>query len=740
MSELDRLQRAFLNADKRAQAGDAQAAEDAKLFAAEIRRLQAPTKGLGTRIWENIVGDSDPTTQNFGEKLGTALNMGGEAMTMGLIGDEVGGALDPARLITGETAGERRDFYRGQQASLEATNPGVALTAQIGGGMMAPIAAATTLPSAMAIGAAAGGTYAFMEGEGGARNRLQDGAAGLVFGGLAGAASIPASKVVQWAGRKGGQALRSVFSNQQLFKAGQLTPEGQETLRALGYNVDELSDDFRTAFAKNYSDLADPQQAAAAADLSEFGIPVYRHNVTGSVDDFAAFERARRGAVGPDLEAKIRAAGDSQDTAMRDAADDIARGFSGGIEADQGDAARAVMTGLRSARDAAVGAARGAYDELDNMGAGLRGTQVHGIGSTIRQNLKSAGVALDPRATPNAVTALRELDTAFAKAGRGSVPFMDLERQRQNLNRIASFANRGTTAADSRAMEFVIDAFDERVDELMTSALIDGDTAVLKQAEKARSLWKSYSQRFKGRDGTSKFIQSLISEDASPDDAVRWLFSAGKLGSGKMNSTLARGLKETLGDTSSEWSMVKQAAFRQLWQKPKDGMQYGPQALSERILTFLNGPGTRELSQTIYNPQEIALMRRYAGALKRMVPPPGAVNYSGTAYEGARMARQLFNGLLTTLGGGAAGAPGAVAGMGAGEVIERGSNWLAGRGLLSPAGPRGVTRAGEAIGAGVVGGEVGGAASQWFDESRGLPRVNVPANPMSEENLRRFGG
>lgn len=705
--------------------------------------LKLERKGLGQRIWENVVGDNDPTTQNFGEKVGTALNMAGEAMTFGLIGDEVGGAIDPARLVTGETAGERRDFYRGQQALLEDSNPGVALGAQIGGGMMAPIAMATSLPSAIAIGAGAGGTYAFMEGEGGLRNRAQDGALGLVFGGLAGAASIPLSKVTQWAFRKGGNALRSVFGNRQMFKGGTLTSEGAETLRAMGYNIDELSDEFRSAFAKNYADLGDPKAAAAAADLAEFNIPAYRHNVTGTADDFAAFERARRGALGLDLEGKIRTAADSQDTAMRDAADDISRRFTGGIEADQGDAAAAVQSGLRRTRDASLRAAQGAYDELERAGAGVRGTQVQGIGTTIRQTLRAGGRALDDRAAPNASAALDELDDIFAKADKGTVPFMELERARQTLNRFGRAANRGTNAKDAMEMERVIQAFDDRVDELMTSALIDGDASVLGKAQNARALWQSYSEKFKGKDGTSRFIQSMIDEDASPDDVVKWLFSSGQLGAGKFNSTLAKGLKETLGPDSQEWKMVQQAAFRQLWQKPKDGMQYGPQALSERIIKFLNDPKTRELSRTIYNADEIALMRRYASALKRMVPPPGAVNYSGTAYENTRMVRQAFNALLTVIGGGSGGAIGAGAGMGAGEVIERGSNWLAGRGLLSPAGARGVTGAGDAIGLGVVGGEVAGAASEALDRARGverLPPVNLPSDPMSPENLRRFGG
>src|SRR5690606_27658981 len=50
----------------------------------------------GRTVWENIVGDDDPTTQNLGEKIGSAIHTGIEAATFGLIGDEANAAVDAA--------------------------------------------------------------------------------------------------------------------------------------------------------------------------------------------------------------------------------------------------------------------------------------------------------------------------------------------------------------------------------------------------------------------------------------------------------------------------------------------------------------------------------------------------------------------------------------------------------------------------------------------------------------------
>ena len=285
-------------------------------------------KPLGVRIYENIVGDDDPTTQNFGEKVGTALNMAGEAMTGGLVGDEASGAV--AEMIPGGMTGkERVAFERQQQRLLEESNPGVALASQVAGGLATPVAAATSLPAAIGIGAAMGGTYAFMEGEGNAKDRLPGGLVGTAFGALGGAASVPLGKVLGWAGKKFGRAARGIFANKKFFDGNTLTKEGRETLEALGYNADEISDDFVKAFRSRAADLS-ADDAARAAGMDEFGIPVYRHNATGTADDFAAFERAKRGALGPRVEETARKAADKQINAATGAADDISSNLGGG--------------------------------------------------------------------------------------------------------------------------------------------------------------------------------------------------------------------------------------------------------------------------------------------------------------------------------------------------------------------------------------------------------------------------
>lgn len=158
---------------------------------------QPEEKGFGARLWGNIVGDDDPTTQNTGEKIGTFLNKAGEAMTFGLIGDEASAAVESA--LPGVDYEGRRDHYRQQEALLEETNPGAALMADVGGSVMGallPGGAIGTLGKGAnlgarmlasgAAGAGMGGAYGFMEGEG-AQDRLNEALTGLTIGGVVGA-------------------------------------------------------------------------------------------------------------------------------------------------------------------------------------------------------------------------------------------------------------------------------------------------------------------------------------------------------------------------------------------------------------------------------------------------------------------------------------------------------------------------------------------------------------------------
>ena len=78
------------------------------------------------------------------------------------------------------------------------------------------------------------------------------------------------------------------------------------------------------------------------------------------------------------------------------------------------------------------------------------------------------------------------------------------------------------------------------------------------------------------------------------------------------------------------------------------------------------------------------MMRRFAGALNRMVPPPGSINVSGTSYENARMVQRVLQALAGMIGMANGGPGAAVMGVGAANMAQNMVTNSAVRNALSP--------------------------------------------------------
>ncbi|MEQ8431714.1 MAG: hypothetical protein RIB69_14895 [Roseovarius sp.] len=165
---------------------------------------QAP-KDWKTTLWENIIGDNDPTTQNTGEKIGSFLNKAGESMTLGLVGDEASAAVES--LAPGVDYEARRDHYRQQERQFSEDHPIASIGAEFAPLAIPGLGVANAATRGVGLGRAAvqgaglagaqGATYGFMEGEEGFRNRLNEaGEAGALSAGL-GAATTPVVRGAQ---------------------------------------------------------------------------------------------------------------------------------------------------------------------------------------------------------------------------------------------------------------------------------------------------------------------------------------------------------------------------------------------------------------------------------------------------------------------------------------------------------------------------------------------------------------
>ncbi len=174
--------------------------EKAKRERARRQGAQATDKpeadmSLMGRLKDNVIGVDDGVN-SFGENAAAALNIAGESLTMGLVGDEASAGLDAA--MGRGPYEDRLQVRRQQEAGFRERNPKTALAAEIAPALIPGAGAAQALKgvsklgragAGALVGAASGGTYGFMEGEGDISNRVQGGTAGAVLGGLIGGAA-----------------------------------------------------------------------------------------------------------------------------------------------------------------------------------------------------------------------------------------------------------------------------------------------------------------------------------------------------------------------------------------------------------------------------------------------------------------------------------------------------------------------------------------------------------------------
>ena len=160
---------------------------------AETQKPEQQGRSFSDALYDNIVGNPDDGVQSYGEQLGTWLNRGGESMTLGLVGDEASAAA--TGMLPGRSYDSELERYR---ANEEGMSGAAKLSADIFGGVVPALAglgvvnAAPTLLGRVAtgigLGAGAGATHGFMEGEGGLANRANDMAWGAGIGGSIGGA------------------------------------------------------------------------------------------------------------------------------------------------------------------------------------------------------------------------------------------------------------------------------------------------------------------------------------------------------------------------------------------------------------------------------------------------------------------------------------------------------------------------------------------------------------------------
>lgn len=153
---------------------------------------------------------------------------------------------------------------------------------------------------------------------------------------------------------------------------------------------------------------------------------------------------------------------------------------------------------------------------------------------------------------------------------------------------------------------------------------------------------------------------------ASTRDAVDALFT----GDGTKGSAvqLATRLKQVLQPDT--WNSVRQGMWEHLTTKPEGMIEFGPQALSQRLHKFLSEP----MAAVLYDSRELQMMKIIADEYKKMIPLANTTNPSGSGVLLSKMGNAAKGNLLPMLGLAAHGVPGVLAGAAGSKALSFISN------------------------------------------------------------------
>jgi hypothetical protein len=240
-----------------------------------------------------------------------------------------------------------------------------------------------------------------------------------------------------------------------------------------------------------------------------------------------------------------------------------------------------------------------------------------------------------------------------------------VDQARKQLIAMARATERG--GANRRAMDRVIGAFDDHVENAMADGLFTGDDRALDALRDARAAYAQHRQTFRSQgagDDVGRAMERIVGRNggdgATPTEVANWLYGQAKVGGTGLSVRLAQRVRNVLGADSPEWAAVRQGLWSRLSESVEGTMAMGAQKAANRISEFLNGSG-RSLAQIMFTGAERDLMARYAGLQRQLIPRPGAVNYSNTGVLLSAL-KSTWNALATMFGAAVGGPIGAFIG------------------------------------------------------------------------------
>lgn len=612
----------------------------------QVQELEA---GLRRRADETLVQAAGETP------LGT---FGSAAMNTALMNIPRNVSAGLAALTTDVPFSEAYESLRDVDEAAARLNPKSAVAGTVAG----VVAGAAALPgigggatmSARALraagtGAAYGGVSELLD----SKDPVKAAVAAGLGAGLAGIAAPVAEKIV---GALANLVRRGKADTRFLNNDGTLTQEAIDAARSAGIDTDQFQAVLSRAYAAKFAERGAAPSTARDVAGAEFGIKLSPGQASGDFTRTKFEQDAARGGYGPFATKAARKFFEGQEEQIGAARAGIQAEIGGAGRAVESvdEAAQAVRAGIRSKATEARAGFKAKYKAASELPGAFDDIAFRGIDQRIKHGIAQSDnpMVIDDRTTPIAAAALDDLgrisnlriqnladpNGAPDPSQIVAVNLRGVEQARKRLVTFYKQARQKSAASgdlsDVTAVQRIIDGFDDEIEQAISTGLFSGSDDALKALKEARMAYRDYRRTFTPQgsgDDVGQALRKIIERDATAGEVANYLYGASAVGEKGVSSRLALRLKQVFGENSEEWSAVKQGLWMRLTSKPEGMTGFGPQAMSERIFKFLHGPGG-DTARAIYGKDELAKMARFAVALKNVVPPKDAVNWSGTAY------------------------------------------------------------------------------------------------------------
>lgn len=305
---------------------------------------------------------------------------------------------------------------------------------------------------------------------------------------------------------------------------------------------------------------------------------------------------------------------------------------------------RRQATAARQARDDAYATARGVDVEItpsafDRADVAIRNALNEGDRVRLNERTPRANEAIDTirRTVAGEFQQTDQLRPPpqpgpDGRTARPNLTGTDIDELRKDLiamQRQANAAARGSgDNTDVRAMQRVISAFDDLVENAVTAGTVRGDGDRFLQALRAaRQAHRDYRSGFGPRDSqdeVGKIIEKIVGRadgrQAEPSQVAQWAYGSASSPGGAQQVKVARRFREMFGEGSDEWAAYKQGLLAHLTETAPGTAPYTPQEVATRVLKFIGGTQGRGLAQEAFTPAELARLQNHAANVAATAP------------------------------------------------------------------------------------------------------------------------